>query len=435
MKKILVLGAGLVAPPLVRYLLEEAGLDVTVADINAARAQELVGGHPAGRGVHLDADDESALSALIEAAEVVVSLLPPSFHPRVARACVHHKRHMVTSSYVSDEMRVLDEEAKEAGVLLLNEVGLDPGLDHMAAKRIIDHVQAAGGKVRGFWSYCGGLPDPKSITTPWSYKFSWSPRGAVVAARNPARYLERGDVVKIPAWDLFMVTRFLHVDTLGYLEAYPNRDSLPYIELYGLEGIEDMYRGTLRYPGHCDTWLALSRCGMLDVSERVGVADKSHAQFVAELCHGRPGRAREAFARKASIPVHCDSLHRLEWLGMFSDEKIGVEPSSPLDVLVRKLQEKLTYAPGERDMVVQVHEFAVTDADGSERRLSSRLLEYGDATGISAMSRTVGLPTAVATRLVCEERVSLRGVRIPVHAEIYDPILDALVHEGVEFSE
>ncbi len=434
MKSILVLGAGLVTPPLVRYLLEKTEFVIKVADVRSERAHEVVGNHPRGEALALDANDETPLDAAVRDADVVVSLLPPPMHPQVARLCLRHRRHLVTASYAGDEMRALDREAAAADVLLLNEVGVDPGLDHMSAKQIIDGVQSAGGRVRSFKSYCGGLPAPGDVTTPWGYKFSWSPRGVVVAARARARYRKGGEIIDIPSWDLFTAVQFLLVDGVGFLEAYPNRDSLHYIDLYGLGDIETMYRGTLRYPGHCATWCALSRAGMLDMHERVGMAETSHAELIGEICHGRPDRAKRAFARKARLTEHSDPIARLEWLGLFSDEKLGAEQISPLDVLANLLQKKLLYSEGEKDMVILHHEFEI-EQDGRRELVTSQLVEFASEGGASAMSRTVGLPAAVATRLVCEGKVSARGLCIPVNAEIYKPILDALAAENITFSE
>ncbi|MEO0069004.1 MAG: saccharopine dehydrogenase C-terminal domain-containing protein, partial [candidate division WOR-3 bacterium] len=261
MKKVLILGAGLVSRPMVRYLLSLPEVDVTVATRTVKRAQELLEGAPRGKAVALLVEDEAALHRLVADADVVVSLLPYIYHIAVARHCVELKRHLVTTSYVSDGMRALNEAAKSVGVLFLNEIGLDPGIDHMSAMAIIDRVNDQGGRVTSFISSCGGLPAPEANDNPFGYKFSWSPRGVLMAGRNEARFLKDGKEVVIPSTNLFASFWRLGIPGIGEFEAYPNRNSLPYIDLSGLSGIRTKIRATLRYPGWCETMKAISELG------------------------------------------------------------------------------------------------------------------------------------------------------------------------------
>ncbi|MBN2358213.1 MAG: saccharopine dehydrogenase NADP-binding domain-containing protein [Deltaproteobacteria bacterium] len=425
MKRVLILGAGLVTRPIVRYLLEQANLAVTVASRTVSKAEALIAKHPNGQAKALNVDDGAALEAAIKDCDVAISLLPWIHHLAVAKLCIKHRKHLVTTSYVSPAMKELDSQVREADLLFLNEIGVDPGIDHMSAQQIIDQVKGEGGQIVSFLSYCGGLPAPDADNNPWNYKFSWSPRGVVLAARNAARYLENGKLVEVPNWDYFATVRYLPVDGLGVFESYPNRDSIGYIDVYGLQGIQTIYRGTLRVPGHCATWTTIARSGLLDLEERVGMAGKTYAEFICGLTGGTPDEVRPSYCRKTGIPITHNAISRLEWLGMFSDEKIGIDRISPLDVLANRLDQKLRYAPGERDMLVLVHEF-VAEIKGKREYIRSQMVDFGIPDGDTSMARTVSLPAAIATRMICEGRIKLTGVRIPVDRAIYEPVLREL---------
>jgi len=281
MKKILVLGAGLVSRPMVRYLLDVPDFEVIVASRTVSKAQELVGNHPRGKAVALNVDNDADLEKQVGAADLAVSLLPYTYHVKVAGYSLKYRKPLVTTSYVSDAMRALDERAKAAGVILLNEIGLDPGIDHMSAMKIIHAVQNAGGKVASFMSYCGGLPAPEANDNPLGYKFSWSPKGVVMAGRNDARYLKDGKEVFIPGPELFGNRWPLRVADGYEFEAYANRNSLPYIETYGLKGVRTMLRGTLRNPGWCETLKAIADLGVLkDDSVKTGIAGLTPAAWL-----------------------------------------------------------------------------------------------------------------------------------------------------------
>ena len=286
MKKVLVLGAGLVTGPLVHYLLDQEDFQVKVASRTVEKAQKLVGTAKNGIAERLDVSDEKALEKLISEADLSISLLPYIYHPLVAKLCIKHKKLMVTASYVKDEMKALDEEAKRAGVILLNEIGVDPGIDHMSAMQVINRIRANGGKLVSFSSYCGGLPAPDANDNPYGYKFSWSPRGVILAGKNPARYLKDGEIVDIPGEDLFSHHWPVKIAGFGELEGYPNRDSLPYIETYGVKGVKNMFRGTLRYPGWCETMKKIAELGLLDEAERNDLAGLTFADLTAKLIGG-----------------------------------------------------------------------------------------------------------------------------------------------------
>lgn len=435
MSRILVLGAGLVARPLVQYLLDQPDFHVTVASRTVEKARALIGDCPNGEALAFDIEREPEhLDALVAGTDLAVSMLPYIHHLQVAQACLRHRRHLVTTSYVKDEMRALDGAAREAGVIFLNEIGLDPGIDHMSAMRVIDRVHAGGGQVVAFRSYCGGLPAPEANTNPFGYKFSWSPRGVLLAGRNDARYLEDGRVVEVPNRRLFATRHPVPVEGVGVLEAYPNRDSLPYIQLYGIPEARTMYRGTLRYPGWCETWQKFVELGLLDLTEREDLAGMTYRQLLAQLI-GRPQTPdlRRDLAVHLDLPEDSPVLDRFEWLGLLSDDPLPPQRTI-LDVLAVRMQEKLQYAPGERDMVVLLHDFVAEYPDRRER-IRSWLVDFGIPHGDTAMARTVGLPAAIATRLILQGVIQLTGVHIPVLPEIYRPVLAELEERGIRVEE
>jgi len=435
MKKILVLGAGLVAGPLVKYLLDQPDFSIVVADVDIARAGQLVSGHPRGRVERLDIMDREALSAAIGRSDLVVSMVPYTFHPVVAVMAVEQGKNMVTASYVSPAMRELDARAREKGVVLLNELGLDPGIDHMEAMRVIHEIHDAGGRVLSFISYCGGLPAPESNTNPFGYKFSWSPRGVLLASKNSARFLKDGQVVTIPAEDLFAKPEVIPIPGLGEFEGYPNRDSVPYKDIYGIPEAASVMRGTLRYPGWCATLRKLVELGLLDD----GPKDRTGSTFrglMGELAQASPAAdVRRAVAGRLGLEPGSAVISRMDWLGLFDERTLPVEKGSALDNLAALMIEKLQYAAGERDMIVLQHEFLAQGESGRNERIVSTLIDYGVPGGDSSMSRTVGLPAAIASRLVLEGKIRMTGVQVPVHAEIYEPILEELGALGVRFEE
>lgn len=433
MKRIGVLGAGLVSRPLVRHLLGHDDLEVRVADADGERAGAVVGGHPRGRALALSVADAAGLDRFAAECDVLVSLLPCALHVAAAKAALARRRPLVTTSYVSPEMKALDAQARREGVILLNEMGLDPGLDHMSAMGFIDAVRRERGRIVSFRSYCGGIPAPDADTNPWHYKFSWSPRGALLAGRNAARWLEDGRIIDVPGPELFSQAHPYAVDGLPPLEAYPNRDALVYVAAYGIEGVQTMMRGTLRWRGWCETLDAVARLGLLDVAARPWREGTTFAELLEALLHEGDGALRDRAARHVGLPPDHPVLDRLAWAGLFSDAPIGATHGSPLDLLCGLLQGRMAYAPRERDLVVMRHEFGIVGGDGRPRAQVATLVAYGEPGGDSAMSRAVSLPAAVAARLLVDGRIGLAGVRIPVHPEIYEPVLGALAPLGIRF--
>jgi saccharopine dehydrogenase (NADP+, L-glutamate forming)/spermidine synthase len=432
MKKILIFGAGFVSKPMVGYLLKN-GFEVHVASRTVSKAENLIKGQKNGVAIQFDiSKEEGRLDELIPKADLVVSLLPYAHHVKVAKACIKHKINMVTTSYVSAEMKALDQEAKNADIVIINEIGVDPGIDHMSAMRIIDNVKGKGGKISQFKSYCGGLPAPEANTNPYGYKFSWSPRGVVLAGTNPGVYLDKGQKVDIKKGTLFKEENVssLHVehDNLGDFEVYANRDSLQYIDLYGIPEVENMFRGTLRNQGWCQTIDKFFDLGLLEEENQTDLSGKTFKQVMALLANSDDKDVKQAVANKMDIPVGHEIIKRMDWLELFSDNPIpelGKE-FSPLDILAKKLELSLQYDEGERDMIVLVHDFLAEYPDGKKERISSTLIDYGVPNGDSSMSRTVSLPAAIACKMILEGKITRKGVIIPTTPDLYNPVLDEL---------
>lgn len=436
MKKVLILGAGMVAGPPVTYLLEH-GFHVTAASRTKSKADQLIGDHPNGVAKEFDiTKTPEKLEGLVEECDLAVSLLPYIYHVQVAKECIKHKKHMVTTSYVSPEMKALDAEAKEAGIIILNEIGVDPGIDHMSAKKIIDDVHDRGGKILSFKSYCGGLPHPKDNTNPWGYKLSWSPRGVILAGKNPAKYQENGKKVEIPGEDLFEHHYSYPVEGLDDdYEAYPNRDSLPYIDIYGIPETKTMFRGTLRNTGWCNTLKKVSEMGYMAIEEQEFPPGFTFNHLSNKLLGVPPeANSKEEFMKKFNLSSENDIVRRLEWMGLFGDDEVPSTKISPLDALCHQWEAHLQYAPGERDMLIMVHEFEYDLPEGKEKHIST-MVDYGIKDGPTSMSRTVGLPAAIGIRMILEGKITNIGVQIPVKRSVYEPILKELKKLNIGFTE
>ena len=435
MKQVLILGAGAVARPTVAYLLGKKGVEVVVANRTPGKAEALVAGHPNGRAVALDAGDAPKLKQTIAAADIVVSLLPWTLHPVIAELCLAHGKHMVTSSYVKEEMQAMDREVRDKGLIFLNEVGVDPGLDHMSAMQIIDTVHAEGGRIDSFFSYCGGLPALESNNNPLGYKFSWSPEGAMLAATNDGRYMEHGKVYKIPGSDLFKHYWLKSVPGAGVFEAYVNRDALPYLQIYGIEDASGMYRGTLRNVGYCETWDFIKQLGLLNRKMKFDFDEVTPREVLANIVNCPETDVRAGVAAYLKIPEHALTLKKLEWLGLLSDCKLPIGTAPVFEMLAYTLKSRLAYDEGEMDLLVMHHEFEAIYPDQPRQRIQSTLIDHGDPEGDSSMSRTVGYPVGISTSLIAEDRISQTGVLRPVSDEIYMPVLAECERLGIHFKE
>ena len=435
MKQVLVLGAGFVARPLVRYLLDQPDVKVKIATRTVQKAEKLLEGHPKGEAEALNVDNQEQLERNIKESDIVISLLPWIHHLKVAKTCLKLGKNMVTTSYVKPEMKALDEEVRAKGLIFLNEIGVDPGIDHMAAMRIIDKVRQAGGTIESFYSYCGGLPALESNNNPLGYKFSWSPVGVMLAALSEGRYLKDGQEVRVPSEQLFEHYWLVDVPGAGTFEAYVNRDAFPYIELYGIEGVKSMYRGTLRNISHCESWNYFKKLGLFDREKEFDFRKVSPRRMLAKLMNTPGQDIVKEIAAYLQIPEYSITIKKMEWLGLLSDELLPLETGTAFDLFAHVLQSKLVYQPGERDLLVQFHDFVAAYPDGRRERITSTMVDLGIPNGDSSMARTVSLPAAIATKLILNGKINVPGVHIPVLPEIYHPVLDELETMNIRLTE
>ncbi|OON70158.1 saccharopine dehydrogenase C-terminal domain-containing protein [Hymenobacter sp. CRA2] len=445
MTRLLLLGAGRSASSLIQYLLRYLAAEdwhLTIADVNPAPLQPILAPYgERAQAVAFEIGQQERLHELVAAHDVVISMLPALFHPLVAKACLQHQRHLATASYATEEIRAFEAEARAAGLTFLMECGLDPGLDHMSALPVIEEIRAQGGRLTSFKSYCGGLMAPDSEgDNPWRYKFTWNPRNVVVAGQGTARYIEGGRPRFIPYQHLFRRVERLAVPGYGEFEGYANRDSLGYRPLYGLDGIPTMLRGTLRRPGYCAGWAALVALGLTDDSYRLGnAAGLTWAELIESfLPSAAPG---EPLAGRVAAYLRLDptgeEMQRLNWLGLFTTEPVGLPDATPAQLLERLLTARWQLQPQDHDMIVMQHLFEYLPADGGAvQRRTSSLVVIGDDAVHTAMAKTVGLPLGMAVRRLARGEVAHRGVVVPVHADVYAPILQELAQEyGIEFVE
>jgi len=433
MKNVLVLGAGLVSKPLVVYLLEK-GYRVKVASRTVSKAEALIKGFENGLAESLNVNNRQQLQNLIKDADIVISLVPYTHHVQIANICIELKKHLITTSYVSAAMQDLDEAAKNAGILILNEIGLDPGIDHMSAMRIIHDVEKKQGKVVSFQSYCGGLPALQDNNLPFGYKFSWSPRGVVMAGKNNGQFLEDGKVIFLPSKDLFKNYVIIDIEGMGSLEAYTNRDALPYKKLYGLHDAHTVFRGTLRNNGWCYAMKKAQELGLFDDTERQDLSGLTHSQMIAKLIEAEDyENILEETAWFLNLELHSTVIKNFKWLGLFDDEPIPDE-TNVMDIFCVLLQKKLVMGENELDLIVLYHRF-IAEFDGKEELITSTLIDNGIPKGDSAMSRTVSLPAAIVTALILDGKINMTGVHIPVQPEIYNPVLDELSRLNIECVE
>lgn len=438
MNNILIIGAGRSATALIDYILDNATKNrwaVTIADADFTLAQEKVGNHPFGKAAWLDATKPNDRKDLINRADVVVSLLPVHLHIEVAHDCISLNKHLITASYLSQEMYKLSDMARDKDLIFMNEMGLDPGIDHMSAMQKIHEIKASGGKIKAFYSYTGGLVSPESDDNPWHYKFSWNPRNVVLAGQGTAQYLESNKLKYIPYNRLFESYHHIDVPGMGKYEAYPNRDSLLYRETYGLEDTPTILRGTLRNQGYCDAWNALVKIGLTDASYPILNSQDLTYHSLMEAYVGDQhfgGTVKDRIANLVGWDPGSHVMQKLEWLGLFSKKKIPLTNASPSAILEDLLLKKWAMKPSDKDMVIMQHVFEY-ELDGKQKRHTATLIMKGEDSVRTAMSKLVGLPLGIFVKLVMEEKIKKVGVNIPVVREIYEPILEELKEYGLEF--
>jgi saccharopine dehydrogenase-like NADP-dependent oxidoreductase len=433
MNKVLILGAGLVVKPMVEFLLEHNFI-VKIATTTKEKADRMINGHPNGSSQRWSTDDTDTLEKLVNEHDMAVSFLPYRYHTLVAKMCIKCNKPLVTTSYVQPEMQALDESAKKAGIIILNEIGLDPGIDHMTAMKVIDHIHNKGGKVEGFYSLCGALPAPEAADNPMKYKFSWSPKGVVLASRNSALYLKNGKRVVIEPLNLFKDRFSYDFPGIEDLEVYPNRDSISYIDIYKIHEATTMYRGTFRYKGWCETLDAMKALNMLD-DVIIDYSGMDYAGFLSERAATGNIDLRKKVALKLGIPEGSVAMESLEWLGFFSGEKMNAGRTSPFEITASRMIDKMLISDNERDMVLMQHIFLADYPGGKKEVIKSSMLDFGSPATNTAVAKTVALPAAIAVKMILEKKINLTGVYRPVVPDIYIPIIDELKTLGIEMNE
>ena len=441
MRNILIIGAGKSASYLIKYFLDKSiseNLKINIGDLDTSNALKLIGNHPNANALELDIFDKTAREQAVQNADIVVSMLPARFHVEVAKDCLTFGKHLVTASYVSEEMKTLDAQAKAKKLVFLNEIGLDPGIDHMSAMQVIDRIRESGGKMLLFESFTGGLMAPESDTNLWNYKFTWNPRNVVLAGQGgAAKFLQEGKFKYIPYHRLFRRTEFLEVEGYGRFEAYANRDSLKYQEVYGLENIQTLYRGTIRRVGFSRAWQIFVLLGMTDDSYTISDSENmSYRSFVNSFLPYSPTDSVELKLRY-QLKIDQDDIvwGKLEELDIFNDDKkVELKNATPAQILQKILLDSWTLIPEDKDMIVMYHKFGY-ELEGKKQQIDATMVCTGDDQTFTAMAKTVGLPVAIATLAILNNKIQSYGVQVPTKKELYTPILNELKHFGIIFNE
>ncbi|MBN2868191.1 MAG: saccharopine dehydrogenase NADP-binding domain-containing protein [Flavobacteriaceae bacterium] len=441
MRHILVIGSGKSTSYLFKYLLEQSeteNLHITVGDLDIENAKKMIGNHKNATAITLDVFDKNSREDAVKKADIVISMLPARFHIEVAKDCVTYGKNMVTASYISDEMQALDQQVKDKGLVFMNEIGVDPGIDHMSAMQVIDRIRDKGGKMILFESFCGGLVAPESDNNLWNYKFTWNPRNVVVAGQGgAAKFLQENTYKYIPYHRLFRRTEFLEVEGFGRFEAYANRDSLKYQSVYGLDNIRTLYRGTMRRVGFSRAWQAFVVLGMTDDSYTIDDSENmSYRDFVNSFLPYSPTDSVELKFRHA-LKIDQDDMvwDKFLELDIFSPNKmVELKKGTPAQILQKILMDSWTLAPEDKDMLVMYHKFGY-ELDGKKHQIDSTMVCLGEDQTYTAMAKTVGLPVAIATLAILNKKITTPGVQLPINKEVYTPILNELENYGIIFKE
>ncbi len=438
-KHIFVIGAGRSATDLIEYLLQQATINdwyVTVGDLSLTLAQQKVNGHPRGQAIYFEGGNADMQVEYISQADVVVSLLPPSMHPSVAKVCLTYGKHLVTASYISAEMASLDAEAKEKDLIFLNELGADPGIDHLNVMRGLDKLKAEGAKILELRSFCGSLIAPESNDNPWGYKFTWSPMNVILAGQGAASYLKEGKRKLIPYNRLFTTTDKVEIEGIGDFEAYANRDSYSYIETYHLEGIQTLLRGTLRKAGYCEGWNAFIRLGMTANDYKIADSEMlTYADWTESYLSRQANESLEtALARFLETEEDSYLMKCLLSVGILSAEKISRSNATPAEILYDLLMSRWVFLETDKDLLVMADKI-LYEKEGKYYEKTATMAVIGRDHEHTAISQTVGLPAAMGVKLILQGKISHRGVLMPIYPEIYAPILTELAEYGIVFSE
>jgi saccharopine dehydrogenase-like NADP-dependent oxidoreductase len=441
MRNILIIGAGRSCSSLIKYLLDkstEENLHLIVGDISVEGAQQIIGDHSNATAVQLDVFNKEQRIAAIQNADIVISMLPARFHTQVAKDCITYNKHIVTASYISEEMDALNEQAIEKGLVFMNEIGVDPGIDHMSAMQVIDKIHDKGGKMLLFESFTGGLVAPDSDNNLWNYKFTWNPRNVVLAGQGgAAMFIQEGTYKYIPYHKLFRRTEFLQINGTGKFEAYANRDSLKYRSIYGLEDIATMYRGTVRRIGFSRAWNTFIQLGMTDDTYTIEHSENmTYRDFTNLFLAYSPTDSVELKLR-SYLKIDQDDVmwEKLLELDIFSTtKKVGLKNATPAQILQKILSDKWTLAEDDKDMIVMHHKFGY-ELDGKKHQIESSMVSLGENQTYTAMAKTVGLPVAIAALKILNKEITTPGVQRPITKEVYEPILKELENYNIFFKE
>lgn len=439
MQKILILGAGLSASSLIKYLLDhstEYDWKIKIGDLSEETAKKKINGHPNGEAFIFDVKNQEQCYAEVEQADIVISMLPASMHFTVAEACVKFSKNMVTASYISKEIKELHQQAIDKDIIILNEIGVDPGIDHMSAMRVIDRIREAGGSIEEFYSSTGGLVAPKHDNNPWNYKFTWNPRNVVLAGQGSSMFIKNGHYKYIPYNKLFSRIIRTHVLDYGEFEIYPNRDSLKYREIYGLEDIPSMFRGTMRRPGFARAWDVFVQLGCTDDTYVIEDSENmTNRQFINSFLRYEPHiPVEKKLAHYVGIDEDSEIMYKMRWLGIFSDTVIGLKKATPAQIMQHILEQKWILDEDDKDMIVMQHRF-ISNIDGKKKLILSSMAIEGTDQVHTAMSKTVGYPVAIATKNILRGKIKAKGVKIPIDKCIYEPVLEELESMGIKFVE
>lgn len=440
MKNILVIGAGRSTYSLIKYLREQSATNnwkITIADFDLSLAQSRAEDHANTAALQLDVNDAEQRRSAVQQSDLVISMLPAHMHIGVARDCIEFRKNMVTASYISPEMEQLDEAAREAGVIMINEIGVDPGIDHLSAMKVLDKIRSQGGRMLIFESFTGGLVAPESDNNPWNYKFTWNPRNVILAGSGGAvKFIQEGQYKYIPYHQLFRRTELIDIENYGRFEGYANRDSLKYRHTYGLDNIPTIYRGTLRRPGFCKAWDVFVKLGMTDDSYILENSEEmTFRDFTNTFLAYNPYDSVELkLMHYLGIPQDSELMEKLKWAGIFDKSPVGLKKATPAQVLQHILEQKWQMEEEDHDMIVMYHKFGY-ELNGEKKMLESSMVSIGRNSRETAMARTVGLPVAIAAKHILNGNITTPGVQIPITKEIYEPMLAELEEYDITFTE
>jgi saccharopine dehydrogenase-like NADP-dependent oxidoreductase len=437
MQKVLILGAGRSSSSLIQYLIELTQTEDFSLTIGEKNPEVAKAKFPQMEIIPFDISDEGLAQRTIQNYQLVISMLPAHLHFHAAKHCASAGIHFITASYLTDEIKALEKEFEANNACCIMEMGLDPGIDHMSAMKVLDRIKAKGHVLTSFETFTGGLLDEATEKdNPWQYKFTWNPRNVVMAGTGSVKFIQEGRYKYIPYQRLFQRTEVIHIPGHGYYEGYANRDSLKYLKLYQLEGIQTLFRGTLRRVGYCKAWNIFVQLGATDDSYQMEkVSEMTHRQFINSFLSYNPHDSVELkLAHYMNLGIESDEMFKLKWLGMFEDERVGLEAGTPAQILEHILKKKWTLEAPDRDRIVMWHKFDFLD-EGQPKQIQSHMVATGDDLLHTAMSKTVGLPLGILAKLILTDKMNLRGVHIPTHKALYEPVLEELENMGFEFME